>query len=109
MPPNVDADPARFHLTVMMGALNGHNPIGDKVLNVFLGPQNKGHSMPVFMEEVDATLIGWQMRHGARPVQWAKAAGIPEESKEWDKLKVKAMHKHRVGQILSVDLVMLIQ
>lgn len=97
-PHNVDGEPVRLHLHIMRGAGNGLNASGDQVLTMFLGPQTKSQSIPAYMDEVDASLIGWQMRHGAKLVQWAKVAGIPEETKEWDTLKRRTVAQHRVSR-----------
>jgi hypothetical protein len=99
--PHIDGEETRFSLNIMQGAFNGFMTEGDRVLGMVLA--NKGTSNPVDMpmDEVDSSLIGWQMRYGAKLVQWAKvglAGGAPAE---WDQFKLKAMQRGRVSRRLQ--------
>lgn len=100
LPPNVDGEVSQFTLTIMDGAPQGLNPVGDKVLSIVLGPMNKSSGTIMPMDEVDMSLIGWQMRYGARLVQWAKVGCIPSKStnsQDWERLKRRAQDRHRVS------------
>ena len=104
--PHIDGEETRFSLNIMQGAFNGFMLEGDRVLGIVLA--NKGTSKPVDMpmDEVDSSLIGWQMRYGAKLVQWAKVGLAGGPPAEWEQFKMKAMQRGRVSQtrIMEVEI-----
>jgi hypothetical protein len=94
--PHPDTEDIRFNLKIMQGAFNGFNPAGDSVLAMVLADKSKASGVYMPMDEVDASLIGLQMRYGARLVQWAKVGG-DGTSGAWEQFKIKAMTRGRVS------------
>jgi hypothetical protein len=98
----VDGEVSQFNLAIMDGAPQGLNPVGDQVLSIVLGPMNKSSGTIMPMDEVDMSLIAWQMHYGARLVQWAKVGCIPSKStnsQDWERLKRRAQDRHRVSSV----------
>jgi len=82
----------------MQGAFPGQMPAGDRVLGMVLNNKGKPNAVDMPMDEVDATLIGWQMKYGARLVQWAKVGSAGGSLGEWEQWKMKAVQRERVSQ-----------
>jgi hypothetical protein len=81
----------------MQGAFPGQMPAGDRVLGMVLNNKGKTNAVDMPMDEVDATLIGWQMKYGARLVQWAKVGSAGGTPGEWEQFKMKAVQRERVS------------
>lgn len=82
----------------MQGAHPGMMPAGDRVLSMVLNNKGRPNAVDMPMDEVDASLITWQMKYGARLVQWAKVGltgGGPLG--EWEQFKLKAVQRERVS------------
>jgi hypothetical protein len=95
-----EGDVQRQSLNIMQGAFPGQMPAGDRVLSMVLNNKGKTNAVDMPMDEVDATLIGWQMKYGARLVQWAKVGSAGGSSGEWEQFKMKAVQRERVGGIM---------
>lgn len=54
------------------------------------------------MDKTELSLVEWQMRQGARVVQWAKLAGIGEgeAKRRWESVKTQS---HEFGKVRSFD------
>jgi hypothetical protein len=100
MSPHIEGDDNRQSLNIMQGAFPGQMPAGDRVLSMVLNNKGKTNAVDMPMDEVDATLIGWQMKYGARLVQWAKVGSASGSSGEWEQFKMKAVQRERVGVLL---------
>lgn len=94
----LDHQDYRFdHLVVTRGAMPGQQPDGDAVLAQVLGSGGKRES--IAMQEVDLSLVYWQMRFGARVAQWAKVGSPPHDAvPPWNKLKTAS---HAQGKVCS--------
>lgn len=98
MSPHIEGDDNRLSLNIMQGAYPGQMPAGDRVLGMVLNNKGKTNAVDMPMDEVDATLIGWQMKYGAKLVQWAKVGSAGGSSSgEWEQWKMKAVQRERVG------------
>lgn len=98
MSPHIEGDDSRWSLNVMQGAHPGMMPAGDRVLSMVLNNKGRPNAVDMPMDEVDASLITWQMKYGARLVQWAKVGltgGGPLG--EWEQFKLKAVQRERVS------------
>jgi hypothetical protein len=98
----IDGVETSLSLNIMQGAYPGYMPAGDRVLNMILNNiSNKGkpNAVDMPMDEVDANLIGWQMKYGARVVQWAKVGSAGGPLAEWEAFKIKAVQKGRVSHL----------
>lgn len=100
--PHIDGDETRFTLNIMQGAFDGFIPSGDRVLAMVLANKGQSNSVDMPMDEVDSSLIGWQMRYGAQLVQWAKVGSGGGPPAEWEQFKMKAMQRGRVGFLRGV-------
>jgi len=100
MSPHIEGDDNKQSLNIMQGAFPGQMPAGDCVLSMVLNNKGKTNAVDMPMDEVDATLIGWQMKYGARLVQWAKVGSAGGSSGEWEQFKMKAVQRERVSGIL---------
>lgn len=102
--PHVDGEDVQLSLNIMQGAFTGFMPEGDRVLAMVLNNKGKSNAVDMPLDEVDASLIGWQMRYGARLVQWAKVGSAGGPAAEWEQFKMRAVQRGRVsfGYSLSV-------
>ena len=98
---HIEGEDHRLSLNIMQGAYPGVMPAGDRVLDMVLNNKGRPTAVDVPMDEVDVSLVGWQMEYGARLVQWAKVGSAGGPAAEWEQFKLKAVQRGRVCSPLS--------
>jgi hypothetical protein len=95
----LDGYESSFHLNAFRGAMPKQHLDGDAVLAITLASGSK--EVYLSMDETELSLVDWQMRQGARVVQWAKLAGNAKEGeakRRWEDVKVQS---HEFGKVRS--------
>lgn len=94
----LEGQEAYFHLDAMRGALPYQHQDGDAVLARTVGGGSR--EVQLQMDKTELSLVDWQMRQGARVVQWAKLAGTEEgeAKRRWEDVKTQSHDFGKVSQ-----------
>lgn len=94
-----------FHVTAFRGATANQHVDGDAVLARTLAT-GSSREVALTMDATELSLVDWQMRQGARVVQWAKLAGTSEgeAKKRWVGVKTLSHEFGKVSHYITGNL-----